>query len=67
MTRDDFDLRPPHPLTPLTKTVIITDALRQVVDDEVVVTVVAAEHGGHKAESTDALIFDRVELFTYED
>ena len=32
--RDPFDRRPPHALTPQTKTVIVTEALRRVTDPE---------------------------------
>ncbi len=32
--RDPFDRRPPHPLTPQTKTVIVTDALRLLGDEK---------------------------------
>jgi len=64
--RDAFDARPPHPLEPLTKTVIITDALAQLKRPNVTVTVVAAEHSGKDADPTDALRFDEVRLLAYE-
>ena len=65
-TRDPFDLRPPHPLTPYTKTVIVTDALRRVGATDVVVTVVAVVPGEAGPEPTDALRLERVRLLTYE-
>lgn len=64
--RDAFDTRPPHPLEPLTKTVIVTDALTQLKRPDVTVTVVAAEHSGKEAEATDALHFEEVRLLAYE-
>lgn len=66
MYRDEFDLRPPHPLTPLTKTADITTALRKLGKREVRVTVVAADHEGEEGRPTDALKFERVRLLLYE-
>jgi hypothetical protein len=63
--RDPFDRRPPHPLTPQTKTVIVTDALRQVHDDKLQVTVVPVRPGREGAEVVDTLKFDRFSLLTY--
>lgn len=62
---DDFDLRAPHPITPWTKTVTITDALKQVGQAQVTVTVVAVASGPGGAEETEALKFDRLRLATY--
>ncbi len=48
--RDPFDRRPPHPLTPQTKTVIVTDALRRIDDDQLKLTVVPVRPGREGAE-----------------
>ncbi len=63
---DDFDLRPPHPLEPLTKIVIVTNALRNIEGDTVTVTVVAAEHSGEQAAESDALAFEHLRMAAYE-
>ena len=64
---DPFDLRPAHQLTPATKTVTVTDALRQVLADEaraqMTVTVVAVTPGDR---GNDVLEFSRLRLATYE-
>lgn len=64
---DPFDLRPPHQLTPATKTVTVTDALRHVLGEPtrttVTVTVVAVTTGDR---SNDVLSFSRLRLATYE-
>lgn len=65
--RDEFDIRPPHPLTPLTKTVIVTDALKRLDASEVRVTVVGADQSGEEAATTDALAFSEVRLLVYDD
>jgi hypothetical protein len=64
--RDVFDLRPPHPITPITQTVIVTDAVQRLETDEVTVTVVAAEHAGEDAEASDALGFSEIRFLLYE-
>ena len=70
-TRDEFDVRAPHPLQPLTMTVIATDAIRRaLVDPEtttVTVTVVAVvpEDDFPKA-AEPAERFEYVRLLTYE-
>ncbi len=63
--RDPFDCRPPHPLTPQTKTVIVTDALRLLDDDKLQITVVPVRPGREGAEVVDTLKFDRFSLLTY--
>jgi len=63
--KDPFDRRPPHALTPQTKTVIVTDALRKIPDPMVTITVVPVRPGAHGAEVVDALQFDRFSLLTY--
>jgi hypothetical protein len=63
--KDPFDLRPPHPLTPQTKTVIVTDALHAIEDDQLTITVVAVRPGADGAELVDALQFERFSVLTY--
>jgi hypothetical protein len=63
--KDPFDRRPPHALTPQTKTVIVTDALRKISDPEITITVVPVRPGAQGAEVVDALRFDRFSLLTY--
>ena len=63
---DEFDLRAPHPLTPWTKAVEITEAFNHLEGEtEFVITVVAVVPGERGAELTDALSFDRVRLALY--
>ena len=69
---DEFDVRAPHPLRPLTLTVIATDAIRSALADssvsEVTVTVVAVVPAGdYPRARRDPLKFDYVRLLTYED
>jgi hypothetical protein len=65
--RDPFDYRPPHKLTPATKTVIVTDAVARRADaDSVRVTVVPVVGKGSKARREDVLRFEAVRLVTYE-
>jgi hypothetical protein len=69
---DEFDLRAPHPLRPLTMTVIATDAIRRSLLDpdtrEISVTVVAVVPADDFPKSSqDPLRFDYVRLLTYED
>jgi hypothetical protein len=64
--REPFDRRPPHPLTPWTKTVIITPALARLgAHSTVDVTVIAVKPGEDSEESCDAMRFSRVRLATY--
>lgn len=63
---DPFDLRPPHQLTPQTKVVVITDALKAALaagSTAVTVTLVAETPG---ARANDVLAFTRVRLVTYQ-
>jgi hypothetical protein len=69
---DPYDLRPPHPLTPYTKIVTVTDALRRVLATEPgglrTVTLVPIGMAASRADvgPTDELFrFDDVELQTY--
>lgn len=65
---DQFDLRPPHPLKPLTKIVRITDALmRRVAADEAVITVVAVDQTGEQPRPSDAMEFGELRLLVYSD
>lgn len=64
-TGDPFDRRPPHPMTPQTKTVIVTDALRRTSGEHVVISVVAVGPGPHGPVRVDALKFERFSLVTY--
>ncbi len=67
---DAFDRRAPHPLRPLTKTVIATEAIRRAIVDpsvqEIKVTVVSVtpDDGFKKIGETGR--FDSVRLLTYE-
>jgi hypothetical protein len=65
--RDPFDLRGPHQLTPATKAVIVTDALKRVVAESaekssITVTVVAVAPG---RPSNEYLHFEQLRLVTY--
>jgi hypothetical protein len=62
---DAFDLRPPHPLTPLTIPVTVSDAVRRPHESQVVITLVPVEPGHEKARASDALQFERLRLITY--
>jgi hypothetical protein len=62
---DEFDLRPPHPLTPLTIAITVTDALHRLDAPQVVITLVAKEPGPDGARASDALHFERLRLITY--
>lgn len=66
MERDPFDLRAPHSAKPLTKTVIITEALMSAEGEHIEVTVVAVDHRGEQAAVSDAMSFTDVRLLTYE-
>jgi tyrosinase len=63
---DPFDLRPAHQLTPATKTVIVTNALKRIVrddDEAITVTIVAVTREG---DEDDVLALDTVRLLTYD-
>ena len=64
--RDEFDLRPPHPLVPITRTVIVTDAIKRLDQEKLTVTVVALGHQGEEAQPSDALRFAEIRLLLYE-
>jgi hypothetical protein len=64
--RDDpFDLRPPHQLTPATRTVTVTEAIKRLLDSgETETTVSVVAHTAADAPS-DVLAFEKVRLATY--
>ena len=68
---DEFDLRAPHPLRPLTMTVIATEAIRRAFVEPsvsaltVTVVIVVPDDGFPKAGGSPAH-FDYVRLLTYE-
>jgi hypothetical protein len=69
---DAFDRRLPHPLRPLTRTVIATEAVRRAIEDpgltEVLVVVVAVMPEDELTAGHDEpLRYDSVRLLTYED
>jgi hypothetical protein len=67
-TSDQFDVRPPHPLTPHTRTVTITDALKRTTGEQVTVHVIALPRELKDGPtSTDIAPFERVRLLTYQD
>ena len=63
---DPFDIRGRHPLAPITKVVIVTDAVRRLTAGEVSVTVVVVVPGADRAQTADALFFDRLRITTYD-
>ena len=72
--RGVYDRRPPHPLTPQFKTVIVTDSLRRVMQTakrkktfSVTIVPVASESPGSKAAVGDPLKFESVSLITFQD
>jgi hypothetical protein len=64
--RDPFDHRPPHQLTPVTKTVIVTDAVQRHAGQSVRVTVVPVVRSAGGLKRQDALQFDSMRLVTFE-
>ncbi|MEA2467285.1 MAG: hypothetical protein QOJ57_1411 [Thermoleophilaceae bacterium] len=63
---DAFDHGLPHPLTPLTVSVEVSDALKLVRGRKVSVTVVPIEPHADGPRISDALHFESVRLVTYE-
>ncbi|MEA2370353.1 MAG: hypothetical protein QOH12_747 [Solirubrobacteraceae bacterium] len=63
--RDPFDLRPPHQLTPITKTVIVTAALARLTGKAVEITVLAVIRGADGREAASLLEFRDLRLLTY--
>lgn len=64
---DAFDVRPAHPMTPWTKVVIATDALRRATADSITLTVVPVAIGRRAPRISDAMRFERVRLALYAD
>jgi hypothetical protein len=65
--KDLFDVRPPHPLTPLTKTVIATEAIKRVSGESFTVTVIPIVPDADVPERADVLRFDHIRVVTYLD
>jgi hypothetical protein len=65
-TTDAFDIRAPHPLEPVTKTVTITRALHATAGDTMTVTVVPVVPHADGTRAEDVLQFERIRLATYE-
>ncbi|MET0305985.1 MAG: hypothetical protein ABW196_07125 [Solirubrobacterales bacterium] len=69
--KDPFDRRPLHALTPQTKTINVTDALKRVCADEQAdhehlrVTVLPVMPGKDRAEPSDVLFFSAMRLVTF--
>ena len=63
---DPEDLRLPHPLTPATKLVVATDALKRLAEPRFTVTVVPVVPGKDSAERADVLEFEGLHLRTYD-
>ena len=67
-----FDRRPPHQLTPQTRLVVATEAIKRLAQTPAktatvsVVPVVADPPPGAERPGTDVLRFDRLSLITYE-
>jgi hypothetical protein len=67
-TADEFDVRPPHPITPHTRTVTITDALKRTTGDQITVyVVVLLRESKEVSASLDIAACKRVRLLTYQD
>jgi hypothetical protein len=66
-TRDPFDSRPPHALTPQTKMVEITKALRhpRIEGPDIAITVLPILPGRNRARQADVLFFTELRLLTY--
>jgi hypothetical protein len=70
--KDPYDLRLPHPLTPARKLVIVTEALKQILQRDgklESVTVVPVAYGQATTGETDPegfLKYDKVQLLTYD-
>jgi tyrosinase len=64
-SRDPFDLGPPHPLTPQVKLIDVTERLRQVGSNPVLVVVLAVRPSRDGARLSDVMSFSGVRLLTY--
>jgi tyrosinase len=63
--RDPFDIGPPGGLSPQTKTVEITDALKAFPGDRVVITIVAVRASTGTPQPADDMVFGGLRLVTY--
>ena len=65
--RDPFDSRPPHGLTPQTKLVDITEALKapRCAGETLMVSVIAVIPGEEQTGPADVLFFSELRLLTY--
>jgi tyrosinase len=64
---DEFDLRPPNRVTPQTKLVLVTEALRRVQAPTTSVTLVCVRPGdGDEPEPSDEMGFSSLRILTYE-
>lgn len=65
--RDPFDSRPPHGLTPQTKMVDVTEALKHLhcTGETLTVTVLAIRPGREQPQLADVLEFGELRLLTY--
>ena len=65
---DEFDARPPHPLTKYTRTVTVTDAFKRTTGDQVTVHVVALPRETKDAPASyDVPPCELVRLLAYQD
>ncbi len=65
--RDPFDSRPPHGLTPQTKLVDVTEAVKAFAGAELTITVVPVVRGEERLfERADVLFFTELRLLTYQ-
>jgi hypothetical protein len=62
---DPFDTRPPHPLTPQTKIVDISAALKATEGGQIVVTAIVVVPGQEAADTADELTFASLRLLVY--
>jgi hypothetical protein len=66
--RDEFDRRPPHPLTPQTRSLEITDALKRTTGEQTrVEVVIVIRESQVSAASQDVSPCTSVRLLTYQD
>jgi hypothetical protein len=65
---DEFDRRPPHPLTEYIRTVVVTEALKRTSGDQVTVQLVAVPRATKdSAASEDIAPVETVRLVAYQD
>jgi hypothetical protein len=65
---DEFDIRPPHPLTRFTRTVTVTDALKRTTGEQVTVHVVALPRETRDGPASyDVAPCELVRLLAYQD